>query len=171
MSYSRNHFRPKPSIINWCNRLHVNILLENIITWFSEQDLVNKFGKCSNTWISRADLLHARYFYGRLFSHNIRSLKKLSFSGRTHNFLSEPKSSWLLLIPSGYWSFNLYVEGQCDIEGGCSKHNTGLEFLVCISFHEFSSQPQEKSSRTLPSILAVCICGFSYHRHWLTHQN
>ncbi|KAK9931779.1 hypothetical protein M0R45_019043 [Rubus argutus] len=37
-------------------------------------------------------------------------------TGRTHNFLSEPKSSWLLLIPSGYWSFNLYVEGQCDIE-------------------------------------------------------
>lgn len=35
----------------------------------------------------------------------------------------------------------MYGEGLCDTEGGGGKRNTGLEFMGCISFHEFSGQP------------------------------
>ena len=59
----------------------------------------------------------------------------------------------------------MYGEGQCDIEGGCGKCNTGLEFMGCISFHEFSSQPQEKSPCTLPCFPTVRICRFPHYRH------
>lgn len=94
-------------------------------------------------------------------------LHVFKISGWTHYFLSESESVGLLLVSSGCWCINLYVEGQCDSESGCGMCDIGLELLGCVSFHEFCREPKEKSSCTLPSFSHVCICWFSHHCHWL----
>lgn len=85
--------------------------------------------------------------------------------GWTYNLLPKSELAGLLLVPSGRWSHNLYVEGQCDIEGDCGMCDAGVELLGGISFHEFSSQPKEKSPRALSCFSHVCICWFSHNCH------
>lgn len=89
------------------------------------------------------------------------------FSGWAHNFLPESQPFGLLLIPSGHWSLNLYVERQRDSKSGCGVCDFGLEFMGCVSFHEFSGQPETKSPCTLPGFPHVCVCWFSHNCHWL----
>lgn len=88
-------------------------------------------------------------------------------SGWAYNFFPESESSRLLFIPSGYWSRNLYVEGQCHSQSGCSLCNIGLELMGCLSFHEFGCESEEKSACTLPCFSYVRLGWFSYHCHWL----
>lgn len=88
-------------------------------------------------------------------------------SGWAHHFFPESESSRVLFIPSGYWSPNLYVEGQCHSQSDCGLCDIGLELMGCLPFHEFSCQSQEKSTCTLPCFSYVCISWFSYHCHWL----
>ena len=88
-----------------------------------------------------------------------------SMLGGTYNLLPKSEFAWLLLVPSGRWSHNLYVEGQCDIESDCCMCDAGVELLGRISFHEFSSQPKEKSPCALSCFSHVCICWFSHNCH------
>lgn len=83
--------------------------------------------------------------------------------GWTHNFLPEFEPSGLLPFSFGRWSSHLHVEGQCDSQAGSGMCDFGLEFMGCISFHEFGSWTKEKSSGTLPSFPHVCICWFPHH--------
>ena len=95
----------------------------------------------------------------------VRCLKAVIFSGWAHNFLPESQPFGLLLIPSGHWSLNLYVERQRDSESGCGVCDFGLEFMGSVSFHEFSGQPEAKSPRALPGFPHVRICWFSHNCH------
>ncbi|KAG5559653.1 hypothetical protein RHGRI_009247 [Rhododendron griersonianum] len=43
--------------------------------------------------------------------------------------------------------------------------NIRLEFLGCLSIHEYSRRPKEKSSCILPHFPHVCVRWFSHHCH------
>ena len=86
-------------------------------------------------------------------------------SGWSHNLLPESESSGLLSIPSGCWCPDLHVEGQCDSKGDCGLCDIGLEFLGCISIHEYSCQPKTEGSCPLPCSSHVRICWFSHNCH------
>lgn len=92
-------------------------------------------------------------------------------AGWTYNFLSEFESSGILPVSSRRWSFDLHVEGQCSSEDSCGMCDLSMEFLGCISFHEFSSEPKKKSSCTLSCVPYVCISWSSHHCHRLRSFN
>ena len=86
-------------------------------------------------------------------------------AGWTYNILPELESVGILPVSSRYWSIDLHVERQCSSEDSCGMCDLGMEFLGCISFHEFSSEPKKKSSCTLSCLPYVCIGWFSHHCH------
>lgn len=59
----------------------------------------------------------------------------------------------------------MHVEEQCDSENGCGLCDIGMELMGCVSFHEFSCEPEKKSAGSLPSLSDVCLCWFSDNCH------